>query len=54
MRGQSVLLDAAGRKVLGLKAGENDVSGLAPGVYFVRGEGRGARGGGAEKVVIAR
>jgi len=29
------LLDAAGRKVLDLQAGVNDVSNLAPGVYFV-------------------
>jgi len=31
------LLDAAGRKVLDLRHGGNDVSFLAPGVYFVRG-----------------
>jgi len=31
------LLDAAGRMVMSLKAGANDVSKLAPGVYFVRG-----------------
>ena len=30
------LLDASGRKVLDLKPGANDVSRLAPGVYFVR------------------
>jgi YVTN family beta-propeller protein len=30
------LLDAAGRRVLSLRPGANDVSGLAPGVYFVR------------------
>jgi len=30
------LLDAAGRKVLDLKPGANDVRQLAPGVYFVR------------------
>jgi len=30
------LLDAAGRSVLALHPGANDVSGLAPGVYFVR------------------
>jgi hypothetical protein len=30
------LLDAAGRRVLKLHPGANDVSGLAPGVYFVR------------------
>jgi hypothetical protein len=33
------LLDAAGRKVLGLHAGTNDVSRLTPGVYFVRAAG---------------
>ena len=33
-RGQ--LLDAAGRKVMDLRTGANDVSRLAPGVYFVR------------------
>jgi len=32
----SSLLDISGRRVLDLKAGANDVSGLAPGVYFVR------------------
>jgi hypothetical protein len=32
------LLDAAGRKVMDLGPGPNDVSGLAPGVYFVRSE----------------
>ena len=31
----SWLLDIAGRKVMSLKQGENDVSHLAPGVYFV-------------------
>jgi hypothetical protein len=30
------LLDASGREVLRLKAGPNDISGLSPGVYFVR------------------
>jgi hypothetical protein len=30
------LLDAAGRKVMELQAGANDVSGVAPGVYFVQ------------------
>jgi hypothetical protein len=35
--GQSLvfLVDAAGRKVMELEPGENDVRGLAPGVYFV-------------------
>jgi hypothetical protein len=30
------LLDISGRKVLNLKTGANDVSGLAPGVFFIR------------------
>ncbi len=37
-RDQAELLDAAGRKVLDLLPGDNDVSALAPGVYFVRSE----------------
>jgi YVTN family beta-propeller protein len=37
----SVLLDISGRKVLDLHSGANDVSRLAPGVYFVRGSGAG-------------
>jgi hypothetical protein len=50
------LLDAAGRKVLDLRAGANDVRALAPGVYFVR-EGGGNReqgGAGIRKVVVTR
>lgn len=40
MRGaSSVLLDAAGRKVMDLYPGANDVNHLAPGVYFVRSAG---------------
>ncbi len=34
----AVLLDASGRRVLSLQSGANDVSRLAPGVYFVRAE----------------
>lgn len=34
-RHSSFLLDASGRRVLDLRSGPNDVSGLAPGVYFV-------------------
>jgi hypothetical protein len=50
------LLDAVGRKVLDLKPGANDVSMLAPGVYFVR-EGPSAVGGqpsAVHKVVVTR
>ncbi|MFO7650102.1 MAG: hypothetical protein R6X13_02015 [bacterium] len=55
LRQDIALLDAGGRKVLDLKAGDNDVSRLAPGVYFVRGVRPGARvEGGAAKVVITR
>ncbi len=33
---QAALLDICGRKVMALRPGANDVSRLAPGVYFVR------------------
>lgn len=33
--GRAMLLDAAGRRVLELRTGANDISELAPGVYFV-------------------
>jgi hypothetical protein len=42
------LLDASGRNVMELVPGPNDVSRLAPGVYFVR------QGAGVHKVVITR
>jgi hypothetical protein len=48
----SWLMDAAGRKVLDLKPGANDVRYLAPGIYFVR-EAQ-ARPQVVHKVVIAR
>jgi hypothetical protein len=35
LRPRGELLDISGRKVLDLRPGENDVSRLAPGVYFV-------------------
>lgn len=36
LESEIVLLDAAGRRVMMLRLGSNDVSNLAPGVYFVR------------------
>ena len=49
------LLDAAGRQVLSLRPGANDVSGLAPGVYFVRrASGVGRDASSVTKVVIQR
>ena len=53
------LLDATGRRVARLHPGPNDVSRLAPGVYFVRsavsGERSGVRGRGeVRKVVVTR
>ena len=48
---KTALLDISGREVLDLHPGPNDVSQLAPGVYFVRmicGEGRPAN----TKVVV--
>ena len=50
----SSLMDAAGRKVLNVSPGVNDVSRLAPGVYFVRGPetGGGRPDAAVTKVVI--
>jgi hypothetical protein len=50
------LLDVSGRKVIDLKAGANDVSGLAPGVYFVREEPQsaGLQPQAVRKVVLTR
>jgi hypothetical protein len=48
------LLDAAGRKVAELRAGTNDVSKLAPGVYFVREAQAQAQARAIQKVVILR
>jgi hypothetical protein len=48
------LLDAAGRKVIELRAGANDVSGLAPGVYFVRAVSRELSAASCQKVVLTR
>jgi len=50
----AALLDASGRKVFDLKPGANDVSQLAPGVYFVRTAMNGQGPGSADKVVIAK
>jgi len=55
--GSACLLDISGRKVLDLHAGANDVSGIAPGVYFVRRQGSRARGfvdSTADKTVITK
>jgi hypothetical protein len=49
------LLDAAGRQVMKLKPGENDVSGLAAGVYFVHlASGTGHAASSVTRVVIAK
>jgi hypothetical protein len=50
------LLDATGRTVLEVKAGPNDVSGLAPGIYFVRTQDTEHRTQGAvvRKVIVTR
>ncbi len=48
------LLDIAGRKVLDLKPGANDVRALAPGVYFVRAASRELSAVSCQKVVVAR
>jgi hypothetical protein len=54
---RAALLDVAGRRVLGLKPGPNDVRQLVPGVYFIRVKGRrdqGIEGSSVRKVVITR
>ena len=48
------LLDISGRKVKELRPGANNVSGLAPGVYFVRAVSRELSAVNCHKVVIAR
>jgi YVTN family beta-propeller protein len=49
----SILLDIAGRKVLDLRPGPNDVSRLASGVYFVRAVSRKLSAVSCQKVVLA-
>ncbi len=48
------LLDAAGRKVLDLLPGVNDVRALAPGVYFVREAQAQAQAQAVRKIVVTR
>jgi len=50
----SSLLSVAGRKVLDLKPGANDVRGLAPGVYFVRAVNRWPSAASCHKVIVTR
>ena len=50
----SWLLDAAGRKVLDLHPGPNDVSRLSPGVYFVREAQAQAQAKSIRKVIVTR
>ena len=53
---EAVLLDATGRGVLVLKDGPNDISSLAPGVYFIRErpQAAGNKPPAVRKVVVAR
>ena len=54
-RQSAVLLNTAGRRVMGLQPGENDVSHVTPGVYFVRSVVGGERRAvSVRKVVIQR
>jgi CubicO group peptidase (beta-lactamase class C family) len=48
------LLDIAGRSVLDLHPGANDIRGLAPGVYFVRAVSRKPSVTGCRKVILTR
>jgi sugar lactone lactonase YvrE len=51
---KTVLLDISGRKVLDLHPGANDVSGLCPGVYFVRAVSRELSAVSCHKVILQR
>jgi hypothetical protein len=48
------LLDIAGRWVMDLRPGVNDVRALAPGIYFVRSAACGERSAVARKVIVTR
>ncbi|MBM3322684.1 YncE family protein [candidate division WOR-3 bacterium] len=52
--GSALLLDSSGRQVLELTVGVNDVSRLAPGVYFIRQSRASARVQAAGKVILNR
>jgi aminopeptidase N len=55
LQSEIALLDISGRKVLELKPGTNDISRLAPGVYFVRqASGVERQASGVTKVVIQK
>jgi YVTN family beta-propeller protein len=51
---RAALLDISGKKVMDLRSGANDVSGLVPGVYFVRAVSCGLSAAGCQKVVVTR
>jgi len=52
----SSFFDLAGRQVMALRPGPNDVRALAPGIYFVRTQGAGRAGsrGPSEKLILQR
>jgi hypothetical protein len=54
MQSEIALLDISGRKVLDLQPGPNDVSHLAPGVYFVREAQAQAHAQAVRKVVLTK
>jgi DNA-binding beta-propeller fold protein YncE len=49
---RSALLDISGRRVLDLHPGVNDISRVAPGVYFVREAASGERSGGSVRKIM--
>jgi YVTN family beta-propeller protein len=51
---RAALLDISGKKAMDLGPGANDVSGLAPGVYFVRAVSCGLSAASCQKVVVTR
>ncbi len=56
LKSEFVLLNSAGRKVMDLTPGENDIRHLSPGVYFIRGKGSRGRGseGPSRRVILTR
>ncbi len=54
LQSEIALLDISGRKVLDLRCGPNDVSRLAPGVYFVQAVSRELSAASCHKVIMTR
>ena len=53
MQARACLLDAAGGRAMALRAGENDIRQLSPGIYFVRSAVGGERSA-VRRVIVTR